>query len=65
MKVLFVYFKYHPKPPHLSNMHSNLTGSFLSIYEDDPNFTYEHVYICDEPGGIKKAEELDHVLLTR
>ena len=64
MKVLFVYFKYHPKPPHLSNMHSNLTGSFLSIYEDDPNFTYEHVYICDEPGGIKTAAELDHVLLT-
>lgn len=65
MKVLFIYYKYHPYPPHLSNMHSNLTGSFLSVYENDPNYECEHVYIGDEDGDIKNSEDLQRVLLEK
>ena len=46
-------------------MHSNLTGSFLSVYENDPNYECEHVYIGDEDGDIKNSEDLQRVLLEK
>ena len=65
MKVLLAYVKYAPSKPVLSNLHSNLTGSFLSAFQDDPNMTLDHLYYSKERGDISTAQQLNEELLKR
>lgn len=68
MKVLLIYDKYSkvdPINPILSNPNSNLTGSFMAAFENDSEHSCETLHICDEPDGIKSAEELNDALLSK
>jgi len=65
MKVLLAYVKYAPEKPVLSNLHSNLTGSFLSAFENDPDYQLEHLFFSNEPGDIQTAKQLNEELLKR
>lgn len=65
MKVLLAYVKYAPEKPILSNLHSNLTGSFLSAFENDHNMVLEHLYFSKDPGDIQTSKQLNEELLKR
>ena len=69
MHVLIISEKYdNPEAKKLANSFNTFSGTFNDVYENNDDYTCEHLTIF-EPGydndGIKSAQELDEILLTK
>lgn len=57
MKILFIYAFGD------SNYEDNLLGSFLSVFENNPNFEYKYIAIGNSPNQINNSKSLNESLI--
>lgn len=69
MHVLIISEKYdNPAANKLANSFNTFSGTFNDVYENDNDYTCEHLTIFEagyDNDGIKSAQELDQVLLDK
>ncbi len=65
MKVLLIYSLYYENNKQVIDHKDKLRTSFEAAFENDPNYEYEVLYLGDEPGNLKNADELNKALLTK
>ena len=69
MHVLFVTEKYdNPRVLKLANSFNTLIGTYKDVYQNDPNYTFEHLTISEKntmDGDIHSYEQLNQILLNK